>query len=214
MNIMKKIILSVVLVLGIIGIMGFVIAVNWAGESAAPIYKGWNLVYGFASPDQLDGQGFEKSHIKAIYAFIPTTQEYARAYPNPETDKLNKIDDDEIMQHAFWVYSDYTFEGSLNNKLHYIEYWLNEEPITYTERPLYKGWNFFGVTPDIVGKNMNDIKGDCNIERIYNWDAESQQWSNGLVGATVGSGVLIKVTDNCEFAEPIEDITPPPVIPN
>jgi hypothetical protein len=211
---MKKLMFVLIFVISILSILSFIFAFNWATEFASSIHKGWNLVYGFASPDQLDGQGFDKSHIKAIYAFNPDSQEYVRMYPNREDSKIN-IDDDILLQTAFWVYSDKTVEGSFNNRPSTTEYWLYINPMPYNDRLLYKGWNFFGVTPDIVGKNMDDIKGNCVIEKIYNWDAESQQWSNGLVGATVGSGVLIKVTNNCKFVDPIEsDTSPPPSIPN
>ena len=120
----------------------FVMAEHSGGEmNSFYFYKGWNLVYGFASAEQLEGQVLEESNIKAVYAFIPTTQEYARAYPDPEYDKLRQLDDDELLNTAFWVYSD---------KAESSEYWLETEVVPYDQRQLYSGWNFFGLTSYLI----------------------------------------------------------------
>ena len=195
----------------LVGISVFVSA--WAGESGAPIYKGWNLVYGFISPDQLNDQSFDKSHIKAIYAFIPTTQKYVRLFPNGENledlEDSGTIDDDEILQMALFIYSDKTVEGELNGMAHGTEYWLYDTPNPYTERTMYKGWNFVGITPDLIGNSLNDLKGSCDIEKAYLFDAQQQQWGTifNLLDdkniikneAGVGSGFIIKVTNNCKL---------------
>jgi hypothetical protein len=215
---MKKEILFIVLVLLIISILGIVNAADWAGESGTPIYQGWNLVYGFMSPNQLSGSHLISNDIKAVYAFNPITQEYLRAYPNPDTNAWQNldsvIDDHELAQTAFWVYSDKTVPDSLNGHEHYEEYWIKDTPVSYSDRPLYKGWNFFGITPDIVGININDMKGNCNIEKIYVWEADSQQWGTSLNAAVVGTGALIKVTNNCKLGEVTAPVSPPPTIPN
>ena len=61
----------------------------WTTEfSSIKITKGWNLVYGLADPEQLDGQALSKSSIKAIYVFVPITQQYARVFPKSRISKV------------------------------------------------------------------------------------------------------------------------------
>lgn len=214
----KKIILPVVL----IALVGLVVLVSaWAGEYGAPINKGWNLVYGFLSPDQLEGQSFDKSHIKAIYAFIPQNQEYLRLYPNP-TEKGKAID--QLSQQAFWVYSDKTVDGSLNGLSGFAEYWLYNPVIPYNERQIYKGWNFVGVTHDMKGVPYKEFKGSCNIVRICtyqrgNWQCGTEKDLDSEMSKIIdsdydlGQGLVIKVTDNCKLGG--EGYLPPsvPTIP-
>jgi len=209
----KKIILSISLIF-LIGLSIFVYAQNWAGESGAPIYKGWNLVYGFANPGQLDGQSFEKSNIKAIYAFNPLSQQYIRMYPNKEE---TSITGDFLSQTAFWVYSDAETGETFNGMYNGVEYWLYGNPMPYNERQLYKGWNFVGATVDIIDKKLSEISGTCNIESSYIWNPEDNKWetgfgiNQGISKDILGSGILIKVSENCKLGTPEGDI---PSIPN
>jgi hypothetical protein len=49
------------------------------GSASIRMEKGWNLVHGFLEPDEqiLAGSEVSLDDIKVVYAFIPTTQEYA-----------------------------------------------------------------------------------------------------------------------------------------
>lgn len=209
---MKKeifVVLSAVFALMIIGVVSFVSA--WAGEVNFDFDEGWNLVYGFMSPDQLDGQVLEKQNIKAIYALIPTTQKYARLYPDMEKDAFNSIDDDEVSQMAMWVYTE---KGALS------EYWLDNVPNPFTERQIYKGWNFIGITPDMVSQSpLEDIKGSCNIEKSYFFVNEFQEWREYPLtnkfddNHFVGFGWAIKVSDDCRLGSSSSGITSPPGLP-
>lgn len=219
---MKKLLLSIVLVL-LVGLAVFVYAAqNWAGESSAPIYKGWNLVYGFISPDQLQGQGFEAKHIKAIYGFIPQNQEYIRLWPNP-VEKEKVID--QLSQQAFWVYSDVDAGGSLNNIPNAIEYWLYNTPTPLSEIQLVKGWNFVGITPDMTGKSLSEIKGDCDIQRVVTYvsgswrtwfDVNSEKNNDKVVvmpKENVGYGMVVKVSEDCKLGTPVGEVPPVPNLP-
>ncbi len=205
---------KIILPIAFIILVGFAVLVfAWVAEYAAPISKGWNLVYGFISPDQLEGQSFDKSHIKAIYAFIPTTQQYLRAWPNPDEKAWQNLDstmdDRELLQTAFWVYSDSNVEGSLNGLSGFTEYWLDDAPKAYNERPIYKGWNFVGVTRDMKGVLYKEFKGNCNLLKMCVY--QRQNWDCGEEGALdsnevlidsdydLGQGLVIKVSDNCRL---------------
>ena len=224
--------LFLVLLLAIV-FTAFSFAKNYTGgELRTQIFKRWSLVYGLVSPDQLDGQELEKSHIKAIYAFFPTSQEYVRMFPNPENGKLERItkstgsDKFNPSSYALWVYSD------LDKS---TEYFMDGEPLPYNTNPLYKGWNLIGITPDIYGSEspisftLNSIKGDCKIEKAYYYispDSSSARGPRGWVSvasdfkmdsAFLGMGLAVKVSENCKLGSSTESIEgsigAPPVIP-
>ena len=159
--------------------------------------EGWNLVYSFIEPDQIIQAGdpelddesiaeyieetflieFKASsvtedEIKAIYAFVPTVQKYALVYPNPSNDDLDilrSIDDDELVQMAFWVFS----EGSGR-----VFYNSLEEEVHFDQRPIYAGWNFVGLSIDLILKpgggqadyTLEEVRGNCDIEKAFIWD--------------------------------------------
>jgi|SRR3989344_973374 len=190
-------------------------------ETGAAFYKGWNLVYGFASPNQLSGH-LEPSSIKAIYAWIPTTQEYAMVYPSPENSKIDKIGDGYLIKTAMWVYSDSERGESFNGMFNGEEY-MAQEPLPINEIDLYSGWNFVAIIPEIEGKTIFDIKGSCNIQKAYLWQPAVQKWSFNLIEDTsapdqfarqdLGGGMVIKVSGNCNLGSGGGSVSPPPTLP-
>lgn len=211
----KKIILLASLML-LVGITGFVFAIEgntWVTETEANFFEGWNLVYGFIHPNQLEGQFLEASHIKAVYAFNPKTQEYARVYPNPEENKLSSITEDELSQTALFVYSDISTQ---------TEYWLDNALQSLDQRQMYAGWNFVGVTSDMLGSGgkpeLKDLAGTCNIQKAYFFNPEQQNWNTFPLDEDFSSdalnmGILIKVTNDCKMGNSGSLVTPPS-IPN
>jgi len=191
----KKIILPISLML-LVGLAVFVSA--WATETYVSMEKGWNLVYGFMTPDQLEGQLLEKQNIKAVYAFIPTTQKYAQLYPNREMNVFSTIDDDEVSQMAMFVYSD---------KAERTEYWIDNMPTQLNEINLYAGWNFVGVTQNFAGKSINQIKGTCSIQKAYafeegRWvDLANNMDDTRMLGENSAQfkGIVLKVSSNCKL---------------
>ena len=212
---MKKIFLTLVVFIGISSVV-------YASQIEDNLFikQGWNLIYGF-TPNSLNGQNLDMAHIKAIYGFIPTTQEYARIYPKPEDNKIDLIGDGYLADTSFWVYSDSDAE---------TEYWLQEPmPLKYVnEQKLYKGWNFFGTTPVFTNRRLEDVKGNCNILKSYLWGAGSQQWINLPLtekldegdeeskwgGGNHVLGMVLKVAENCALGETKSDIPQIPRIPN
>ena len=194
-------------------------------QFAFELDKGWNLVYGFMGINQIiSGSWFEKEDIKAIYAFIPTTQEYLRAWPDPDGDKWQNLDeifdDHELLQTSFWVYSNK--EGSM-------EYNLIDTFEPVEQKKLYKGWNFFVISPDLIYDDVNlgrlldnkvtfdSIKGDCKLEKAYYF--KSNSWHKGGFSdyfdrESLGSGVIVKVSNDCRLGSSQSGtIVAPPELP-
>ena len=76
------------------------------------------------------------------------------------------------------------------------------------------GWNFFTVMPDMWGKSIDEIRGDCLIEKAYMWNSENQTWLNmqeqTFPETVVGHGIIIKTSNDCS---PGENIVIPGVPP-
>ncbi len=214
---MRKLIFVIMAFWLLIGFFTLVFAIEgntWVAERDATIFKGWNLVYGFIHPNQLEDQLLKGSHIKAVYAFVPTIQEYARVYPNPEEDKLRAIDDDELMQTAFFVYS---------NSEARTKYWIDNEVIPLNQRQMYKGWNFVGITSEMLGSEgvpeIKDLFKPCNLEKAYFFNPEHQEWgmfplNEDFSQDALNNGIVIKVSEDCKPSSASGDLVLPPLIPN
>ncbi len=211
----KKLIFSISLVL----IVFFAVFVSASQiETGAAIYKGWNLIYGFPEPSVLSG-GFDASNIKYIYVFIPNIQEYARVYPNPENDKINQIGDGYLIQTPMWVYSTSETDVNFNGIYNAVEY-QTQEHLPLGELTLFGGWNFVAITPYMIGKKLGDMKGNCNIERLYFWDSQKQEWySENLLTKTIPNdivnlGLVMKVSNNCNLGGQGSGLGLPPGLPD
>ena len=188
-----------------------------ASSPTVDLQTGWNLVYGFLYTTQIQTSQSTvlAKNIKAIYAFIPTKQQYARVYPDPsETDVvlLQSIDDDELVQTAFWVST--TKPGKLIHN-------FIDTPASVDGRKLYKGWNFVGVTADMIESptrpnlTFDNLKGNCVVEKSYVF-LEGQWVAINPVPMEdnlLNSGVVIKVSNACQLGTDSKTLPLPPVTP-
>lgn len=222
---MKKTIISLMLIF-LIGISGLVYAAMdlQSGNLSIIMEEGWNLVHGFLEPDEqiLAGSEISLDNIKVVYAFIPTTQEYARVLPNEEFEKLRQVDSNELENTAVWVYSD---------KRGIMDYRIDTRAYTpIYDRQMYGGWNFLGITSEMLDTFVES--GSCNIVKMVSW--QFQEWEEiteeeltqvgmsfnkfGLADDPddIGMGIIIKVTGNCKLG--LSGISnggiAPPQIPN
>ena len=64
------------------------------------------------------------------------------------------------------------------------------------------GWNFFVGSQDMEGKNFDEMRGSCNIEKAYTFDAGSQSWKQLTSGPGPSTNFAFKVTNKCMFGMP------------
>ncbi|MBI2112844.1 hypothetical protein HYT52_04875 [Candidatus Woesearchaeota archaeon] len=188
-------------------------------EIGVKVEEGWNLLLGVGivtdlSSGAIRGGDIQISDINVIWAFIPTTQEYARVYPNPETDKLQSIDDDELLSTSFWLHSD---------KAGYLRF--QSEPIlNIDQKNLYSRWNFVGISPEFRSRNFEDIFTSCKVEKAYLYNNRiysghtSPSWEKiyedtTFTEETEGLGFVVKVSDNCKMTSSGTSIEAPPALP-
>jgi len=193
--------------IGLILLVGLSFIVT-AAEVQVPLFKGWNLVYGFQGPDDLRSGDIGKNDIKAVYVYLPSTREFGRLHPDPEVDKiLGQMTVNDLEQSVYWVFSSRTGTANINV----------DTPMPFEERNLIIGWNFFPVYEEMVGKKIDEVKGTCIVDRVFAFDPTSQEWVNMIdeefVQRTLGLGVLIKVNVDCNLGEVEEPIAPPPSLP-
>ena len=184
-------------------------------EKMTTIFKGWNLIQGFADPNFIISGTIKPSNIKAIFAFNPGTKDYARIYPNPERTSVDALPP-AILQLPFWVYSDKA--GQISYKTEKLD---ANFKITWPA-----GWNFISISSDMTGKSLNQIKGTCNYEKIYAYENKEYPGSwveiesstmdkTTFLDNNLGMGLVIKFTSECKLGTVSigETITPPPAIP-
>lgn len=184
-------------------------------EVSIRVYEGWNLIAGIPELNVIPSTSdIQKDNIIAIYAYLPKSNEYLRAFPDPEQPSYS-VDEDQIMSSAFWLYSDK--EG--------IFRYTSESILKLESRQLYSRWNFVAITNEFSDYSLNQLKGSCNLEKVFAFDIGTNQWDtisetdygrNLFEDYTIlepGRGMLIKVSQNCKMSLPVETIDGPPQIP-
>jgi hypothetical protein len=107
-----------------------------------------------------------------------------------------------------WVYSDKV--GVLKMKY--------DANLIMNEVKLQSGWNFVKITPEFSGKSINQIKGSCNIQKIYGFESEnwvempSHEWSDSSIFTSDilhGRGLAVKAVSVCTLHD-LENLPPIP----
>ena len=220
----KKIILSISLIV-LIGLVVVSAVTSEITKSEIRVEKGWNLVNLYVIEDIFDvtlGNNenyqnyLDNLGLKAAFVYDNKNKKYIRLYPNKEINKVNDFinniqDPSEPIIDSMWVYM------KESKTITFDEY-----DLSYNSASLVSSWNFISITPDMVGRSLNEIKGSCDIEKVYgwnnqeisgggNWDSISLTYKFGE--NVVSRGILIKVSSNCNLGTST-DGTNPPVLPS
>lgn len=183
-------------------------------------FEGWNLAINFGNfadfniiQSDPEVNEIKKSNILAVYYYSPIQGKYLEVYPNKDA-SFDSEDWEHRTNAAYWVYS---------NKEGIITYETDDVKDVEDGIKLFSGWNILGVTPGMGDVNIEDLVGSCNIEKVYFYSSYDVKWfkidnlGNDFEGNMVGSGALLKVSDDCVFGTESfgsGTVTPPPSIPN
>jgi len=188
-------------------------------EITVEVDKGWNLVLLFDVNEILPDSEITESDIAAVYVFDPFEKRYLQFYPNneverlPENTELKKEENSPFyINSAVWLYS--RKKGTLKFR--------RFDVIDLEDMKLKGGWNFLGLTDHFYRKSINDIKGDCEVEKFYGWNSATQSWegpfeeqySDYVLADTegdLGKGLLIKVREDCNLG--LQQPQQPPELP-
>lgn len=204
---------GVLVLICLVFVGGVVNADNFNVHYSVQVSEGWNLLQGFGAfglvSNFITGGDISSQDISAIFAYLPEQKKYVRIYPDAEV----KVDNQDILNSAYWVYS---------KRSGTIEYSVEEEWAYSNNRKMTAGWNFIGITPDMVGKTMNQIKGTCNYDSIYWYGTEGGKtgWGDLLnnpnfvdkeawESVNTGMGILIKVSSDCALGFSSSNVNPP-----
>lgn len=208
--------------------------------SEIKIKEGWNLVRcDLILKDcyyALSGE-LCKDDVLVSYIYIPALNKYFR-----EEELEEQYDTDPVIRDFFdqycgqqsskWIY---VKPGAGHKKLidsfgAYIpgrNLILDKREYPYR---LKQGWNLVFVHAFMVYNDsweedplsLEDMKGNCEFQSAYVWDAENQKWrttdnflndKNILKNEGVGTGFIVKVVNDCTLGYKVEEIPGPPILP-
>lgn len=176
-------------------------------QLTVPVERGWNLLMGFAGPEQIaQDSPLTSEDIKAIYALLPGNN-YARLFPDPEPQQIEP----------------YTAQWVLIKKAGNIRYTVSGVPTLETGFGLNKGWNFVGLSPEFMDEFLGvaAYQGTCDIDRSYIYNYVQQRWdlfhlstkldhTGTEVGSIpVGTGIVVRVVEDCILGEEALGTAPP-----
>lgn len=180
------------------------------------VYKGWNLV----TLGVIDNGSITCSpkDLLVLYGYDPLEKRYIKIKDITEVSsnvgilgfvsKFYKENGNYLTRspvNSGWLYSTKDCEiankvPSLDFTLEYIRQFMQPRNMKFPA-----GWNFFSVAFDMVNKNLEEIKGDCAIERAYIWNPEGQDWMNmkdlKFAETILGNGLVFKTTNDCVLGE-------------
>lgn len=224
-----KIIFLTISLIFLIGISGFVSAdFDEATEYRTNITleKGWNLVSIYALGNQVFEEQTSEMYknelkekgIKSVFIYNRIANKYIQVYPNRDNVKMKELEnqigsernDYQIQEFAafvsssMWVYS---------NKRQRIEYSTWDGPAPLQLINLKSGWNILSITPQMISKNLNEIKGNCSFNKVYFWNAPAKKWfefslSEKIDREYLGYGLVIKSSFSCNLVDKNAPIKP------
>lgn len=119
---------------------------------------------------------------------------------------------EQFMSQANWVYTEKA--GTLKYRAVIIK--LNN-------RNLKKGWNFLSITPDMVDVDLENLKGNCDIQKTYFYNSFESKWvsfrlEDDFEPGMEGLGAVMEVSESCNLGTEEDDVNeaiipPPPSIP-
>ncbi len=197
------------------------------------IKKGWNLL---PSWNKLPGEGgswtliADKSteteimqKVKGYYLYLPLQQKYISALGGFDNQDFNLLESNHkyLQSPAAWYYVKDDLVLSYG--------------VAHGGMPsLYKGWNLLSISPSLSVLNP-DVKannhfpfGDCQFEKFYTWDSQSQKWSEKNMGMSnvesaldeladsdaIGIGIAVKVKNSCQLGVESKTMSTLPALPN
>lgn len=187
-----------------------------ASQIEQSVYKKWNLVpVYFFSEEMLKKGTCKQEDITVIYAYHPIKNEYVKFYSfgfpsldlkSEAMENFNKeVMTERILAGIFfnsvWVYSRNSCKlvAELPNQLNNFILLLQQAAMQQQQFNFAAGWNFWSGTEDTEGKNFDEIKGTCNIEKAYTFDANSQSWKQITNVPATGTAFVFKTTNKCMF---------------
>ncbi len=180
------------------------------------LYKKWNLVPVYLLDETTFPKGTCKlQDFRVIYGYDSIKKEYVKlhSYGKTVSDLSNslryefgKIGESENIFvgtgfNSVWIYSinECKLAAELPNTLKNMLLQFQKSKERGMKFYFAPGWNFWSGSKDMQGKNLNEIKGDCIIEKAYTFEAQSQSWKKLEASPGAETNFIFKVKDKCMF---------------
>jgi len=164
------------------------------------LYTGWNLVSLPGKLVRFDNEGLGNKLVGFVW--LKDEQKYVSLKEAERImgDKLREY----LMKNAFWIHT--KSPTTLNVFI--------DTAVQSSDLNLVAGWNLVPITEDMLGGYLADVMGDCDLDKLYMWFAESQEWEQislrySFSDSQYGYGFLVKANYNCRLNGP--EILPPPM---
>lgn len=181
-----------------------------ASAAGLELEEGWNLVpvYAYDLEEYIDD-----GSVRAVWIYSPWYNEYLNVEPRPD-DRLEEIEEymrndpgreAALVSSSFWVYAEdeMTLDG------------FDWDDFALEDIRLHDGWNFLSIRPDMLDERLGDILFSCDVEQMYWWDSQEQDWEDVSLDAVppadvVHTGLVIKTDDDCWLRDALIE---PPALP-
>jgi hypothetical protein len=184
-------ILLAVITIFMVVLFGLVVKAETKGIN---INEGWNLIAG----NILEGNDKILNKIYDIYAFMPESQVYTNNLADSLSDPALIAD---LRNGAWWAWAD-------NGFTLYTEQVGEDSPLY--EYPIYLYWNFIPIRPEFIGKNLDELAGNCNLPYAYWWNSKEQKWEDYIgeqfTEDKLWTGLVVYSEDNCDMAPSQEPV--------
>jgi hypothetical protein len=171
---------------------------------AIKISQGWNLI---AIPGDMGmSLGTCSDSLKNQWAFFWWYPPEARFVSMREGEMFSRVYWEYLRKTAFWAYSPESCEldylggnyYAMTSSVQQIQGgWNNELP------QMYAGWNMAVFTPDMLGKKLDDFRGECRVKAAFIFD--SGAWTS-IINQTIpsdesvlGHGFVLNVANDCKL---------------
>ncbi|MEK7541126.1 MAG: hypothetical protein AAB529_02750 [Patescibacteria group bacterium] len=175
------------------------------------INRGWNLVPLFAweTESKISAGGMKNVDFKYKFVYQQEQNKYVLAEKNGQPTQRD-FGFDIPLYASGWVYSEQ--DGQYSFGWGYPGF--NSDHFALSQIKLSPGWNFTFVSPNMIGKTLNDIKGTCTFTKVYSYAKEGGEirWlplhqtmglGESFSNYSVGFGLVIKVPTECHLGESI-----------
>lgn len=175
------------------------------------IHRGWNLIPLFAweSESKVPSSGMKNADFKYKFVYQQEQNKYILAEKNGQ--RVQRDLGFEIPLYASgWVYSEQ--DGQYSFGWGYPGF--NSGNFALSQIKLSPGWNFTFVSPYMIGKTLNDLRGNCTFSKVYSYAKEGGEvrWlpllqtmgpGENFNDYSVGFSLVIKVPAACQLGESI-----------
>jgi hypothetical protein len=176
-----------------------------AYEGVLEMKPGWNLMSSFLTTDEVSitQNNCAADNIVTGFYFNPSEKNYRSALGGDLPVRIKDYEANGKLN-SMWIKS--TDSCSIQYRVNNPDNWVNQR-----DGRLAKGWNLLGVVPDMVGRNLNDMRGSCQINRAQGWNPDTKGWENvrntRFSSPAIGHGFAINVAADCVLG--VGDVPPP-----